>query len=148
MSYTYLTKEGSDRGYKLWRVSISKNWRNPITLKVENFDSGFKSGEGYDDDNNFCNDSKYDYKSGIYCSKQGYSKYELYVSALTIDISIIPELKEMVISKFHEIIIYNIDQEKKEIERYKANLKNLEDLMNCSVFLNMTRDTKIDQILT
>jgi hypothetical protein len=142
MTYTYITKEGSDLGLPYWKVSVYKHFREPIVLKVENFKYGFKSGEGYDENQFFCDHPKFDYKTAIYASSD-----ELYASATTIDTSKIEELKQMVIERFYKIIESQVEKKTREIEDVKKKLNDLENLKKCYIFLNGKRNEKLNQLL-
>ena len=147
MSNVYITKEGRSTGHPYWRVCIYKHHREPVTLKIENFDLGFRSGEGYDDNNIFCDENGFNYKTAVFSSMRNLDFYELYVSSLTTNHDMIEELKQMVIDRFYEIIEFNISSKEKEIEKNRKDLIEIENLKDCSIFLNRTRDSKLDQIL-
>lgn len=125
-------KEGKDKGEENWRISISKDGSNRITIKTENFKWGFYSGEDWDK---------------VYASKNGGDTYQLYVSVITKDPGKLESFKPLIILKFHEILKYNLKNHQGEIKKIESWVDNYKECLASDLFKDILREERLNQIL-
>ena len=123
-------KEGKDIGKPNWRISISKSG-SLISIKTENFERGFRSGEAWDK---------------VYAGKNGQDTYDNYVSVITKDKSKLDTFKPLIIEKFYEILEYNIKYHESEIKRITNYVNNYKDCLVCDLFKDKIREDKLNKI--
>ena len=123
-------KEGKDLGKPNWRIEISKSGSG-ISIKTENFERGFRSGEDWDK---------------VYADKNGGDTYENYVSVITKDKSKLDTFKPLIIEKFYEILEYNIKHYQSEIKRINGYVNNYKDCLVCDLFKDKIREDKLNEL--
>lgn len=124
-------KEGKDIGKENWRLSVSLS-SGIITVKTENFQNGFVSGEDWDK---------------VWAGKNGSDTYQNYVSVITKDPKKLESFKPAIINRFYEILEYNIKHYQSEIKKIEVWVNNYQKCLESDLFKDRKREEKLNQIL-
>lgn len=124
---------GKDLGKKYWRVYVNKS-NSTISIVVENFDMGFKTGEEFD-------------KIADFKTSYGSDTYENYVSVITKNKNRIEEYKELVIERLYIILGKNLKAYERRIKQNEKIVKNYEKSLECDLFKSIKRNEVIDKII-